>query len=69
MIRICRLSENVKKKGLLWRRLDTFGEVYDAVEWDEGPVGQHVHDTCMLKLCTTKKLEQVKRRQRKREVD
>ena len=61
--------KNVKKNALLWRGLDKFGEVYDTVEWDEGPVGQHVHDTCRLNLCNTKKLEQANKRQKKREVD
>ncbi|KAL7406316.1 hypothetical protein ABVT39_017681 [Epinephelus coioides] len=37
--------ENIKKKAVLWRNLDKFGNVYATVDWDKGPVGQCVHDT------------------------
>ena len=47
-------------------RLDKFGDVHATVDWDKGPVGQYVHNTCMLTFSNTKKLE---KRQKKREAD
>ena len=35
----------------------------------EGPVKHFIHDSCRLMLSNTKKLEQVQKRQKKREVD
>ena len=54
--------ETIKKKALLWSGLDKFGDVYATVDWDNGPAGQYVHDSCRLTLCNSKKLEQAKRR-------
>ena len=61
--------ENLKKKSLLWSGLDKFGDVYANVDWDKGPVGQCVHDACRLTLSNANKLEQAKKRQRKREIE
>ena len=61
--------ENMKKKALLWRDLDRFGNVHAAVDWEKGPVGQYVHNTCRLTLWNAKKLKQSKERQKKREAD
>ena len=59
--------DNIKKKSLLWSGLDKFGNVHAIVDWDKGPAGQGVHDSCRLTLCNSKKLEQAKERQKKRE--
>lgn len=61
--------EKLKEKALLWSGLDKFGNVYATVDWDRGPAGQCVHDSCRLTLCNAKKLEQAKKRQEKREFD
>ena len=58
----------MKEKALLWSSLDKFGDVHATVDWDKGPVGQYVHNTCMLTFSNTKKLEQAKKRQKKREL-
>ncbi len=57
----------IKKKSLLWSGLDKFGNAHAIVDWDRGPAGQGVHDSCRLTLCNSKKLEQAKERQKKRE--
>ena len=50
----------MKEKALLWSGLDKFGDVYAMVDWDKGPVGQYIHNTCMLTFSNAKKLEQAK---------
>ena len=35
--------DNIKKKALLWRGLDKFGDVYATVDWDNGPSGQWMY--------------------------
>lgn len=57
--------ENLKQKALLWSGLDTFGDVYTTVNWENGHNGQCVHKACSLHLATTRKLEQAKKRQKK----
>ena len=57
--------KNLKEKALLWRGLDKFGDVYATVDWDKGPMGQCVHDSCRLTLSNTRKLDQAKKRQKK----
>lgn len=57
--------ENLKKKALLWSGLDKFGDVYAAVDWENGPGGQCVHQSCKLTLWNAKKLEQAKTRREK----
>ena len=39
------------------------------MDWVKGPVGQYVINTCMLTFSNTMKLEQAKKRQKKREAD
>ena len=61
--------ENLKRKALLLKGLDKFGDVYERVDWDKGSVGQFVHDTCRLTLSSARKLVQAINRERKRESD
>ena len=61
--------ENLKKNALLWSGLDKFGEIYKTVDWENGPSGKYIHDSCRLTICNCKKLEQAKTRQEKRELD
>lgn len=60
---------NLKKKALLWKGLDKFGDVYTTVDWDNGPIGRCVHNTCMLTFSNAKKLEQAIKRQRKEDFE
>ena len=59
----------IKQKALLWSGLDKFGNVYATVDWDNGPAGQCVHDSCRLTLCNSKKLEQAKKRHTQERLD
>ena len=61
--------ENIKNKALLWKGLDKFGTVHEAVDWYKGPTGQYAHDSCRLTLCNARKLEQAKKRPQKRVLD
>lgn len=61
--------KNLKEKAFLWSGLDKFGDVHATVDWDKGPMGQCVHDSCRLTLWNTRKLDQAKKRQKKREVN
>jgi len=61
--------ETIKQKALLWSGLDKFGNVYATVDWDNGPAGQCVHDSCRLTLCNSKKLEQAKKRHTQERLD
>ena len=60
---------SIRQKSLLWKGLDKFGSVHECVDWVKGPVGHFIHDSCILTLSNTKKLEQAQKRQKKREVD
>ena len=51
----------MKEKVLLWSGLDMFGDVHATVDWDKGPVGEYVINTCMLTFSNTKKLGQAKK--------
>ena len=61
--------ENIHKKAMLWDGLDKFGNAYATVDWDKGPDGHCVHDSCRLTLYNANKLEQAQKRQKKRELD
>ena len=39
------------------------------MDWDKRPVGQYVHNTCMLTFSNTKNLEQAKKRKKKNQAD
>jgi hypothetical protein len=38
--------EKLKLKAFNWKGLDMFGNVYDTVNWQQGPSGKHVHGNC-----------------------
>ncbi|KAI4830245.1 hypothetical protein KUCAC02_001891 [Chaenocephalus aceratus] len=61
--------DTLKNNTELWSGLDKFGDVHTSIDWDTGPVGHCVHDTCRLTLCNATKLEQANNRQKKRVVD
>ena len=41
---------NIKEKAQLWSGLDKFGDVFESVDWENGPGKQCVHKTCKLTL-------------------
>ncbi len=57
--------EKLQENTLLWKDLDKFGDVHATVDWDKGPGGHCVHNTCKLTLSNGRKLEQAIKRQRK----
>ncbi len=61
--------ENIKRKSQLWIGLDKFGNIHSSVDWEHGPSGHCVHESCKMTLCNATKLEQAKKRQKKRELE
>ena len=52
---------HMKDKAFLWKGLDTFGDIYDKVDWNKGTIGIYFHKVCHLKLKSERKLEQAKK--------
>ena len=59
--------ETIKKQSKLWKGLDKFSDVFDSVDWDNGPAGKCMHDSCRLKIMTNKKLQQAIKRKEKQD--
>ena len=59
---------SMKIQSQKWHGLDKFGNVYDEVEWDSGPVGVYFHQTCRTAFTNQRTLEQAKARKNKHEV-
>jgi len=60
--------ENIKRKTMLRKGLDKFGDVHKTIDWDKGPTGHYVHEAYRLTLCSAMKLERAIKRQTKRDV-
>jgi len=45
------------------------GNIHSSVDWEHGPAGHFVHESCRMTLCNATKLEQAKKRQKKRELE
>lgn len=56
---------NLEEKSKNWIGLDTFGDVFDRVDWRNGPQGMYLHSNCKIKLFNSRSLEQAKRRKEK----
>ena len=56
----------LKKHLEKWKGLDKFGELYDSVDWDAGPIGNYIHSTCSLKISSSRFLEMAQKRLEKR---
>ena len=56
---------------MLWKNLDNFWNCHEIVDWDKGPAGHYnyVPDVCSVTLCNARKLEQAKKRWKKRTFD
>ena len=59
--------DSMQAKSMEWKGLDKFGDVYCSVDWEKGPNGLHMHNTCYTSLSSNRKLLQAKQRQRKSE--
>jgi len=45
--------------------LEKFGNVYDEVNWENGPSGLYMHDTCRITLSSKRSLRQFQMRKTK----
>ena len=59
--------DKIKCKALNWKGLDTFGNIYDSVDWELGLRDKHVHSNCRVDISSSEKLSRSKTRQQKRE--
>lgn len=55
--------ETVKNKSKLWQGLDKFGNLYNFLDWDKGPSGIYMHDSCRISLTSDRLLQQAVKRQ------
>lgn len=51
----------IKKRKKL-EKLDNFGNVYTAVEWEKGPIGLYLHNSCHTTLSNKRALYQCEQR-------
>ena len=54
--------KQLKDKSLNWKDLDRFGHVYDDTNWENGPKGLYMHQTCYLRLSGQRSLLQSQKR-------
>ena len=50
--------EDLRKTAEKWKGLDTFGDVFDNVNWSRGPSGIYFHKLCRLRLNDDRRLKQ-----------
>ena len=56
--------DNFKLTALMWKDLDKFGDVYERINWENGP--QNIcHRNCVSYMQTSRKFEQAKNRSKK----
>ena len=58
----------LKAVALEWKGLDKYGNVFESVNWDDGPSGSFLHKLCKTEFTSKKKLEQSKARKAKAET-
>ena len=56
---------DLKRLAHEWKKLDTFGEVFDSVSWDDGPSGKYFQKVCRMEIAGERKLQQAKSRYEK----
>ena len=54
--------KNLEDKSRNWCGLDTFGDAFDRVDWENGPEGMYLHSNCKMKLFNKRSLEQARKR-------
>ena len=50
--------KNLEEKSWNWFGLDTFGDAFYRVNWENSPEGMHLHSNCKMKLLNKRSLEQ-----------
>ena len=56
--------QNVRENAKKWIGLDKFGEVYERVSWEKGPIGQFLHQNCKIYLASKRKFDQAAAREK-----
>ena len=54
--------KSMQEKALKWKGLDTFGNVHSSVDWNKGPTGLYMHNSCYTSLSSCRRLLQSERR-------
>lgn len=54
--------KGLQQKSELWIGLDTFGEVYETVDWSQSPNCYYLHEQCKIKLYSSRALDQARKR-------
>ena len=57
--------EKLKQQACKWKNLDKYGEVFDTVDWQAGPISLLWHKGCKREICGERKLQQAINRKRK----
>ena len=57
--------KNLEVKSRNWCGLDTFGDAFDRVDWENGPEGMYLHSNCKMKLFNKRSLEQERKKKEK----
>ena len=57
--------KSIHDKAFKWKALDTFGNVYCCVKWENGPKGHYIHNSCYTSLSSNGRLLQAEKRQQK----
>ena len=60
--------KNLEEKSRHWCGLNTSGDVFDRVNWENGPEGMYLHSNCKMKLLNKRSLEQAKKRKEKEQA-
>ena len=47
--------KNIEEQSKKWIGLDTFESVFTTVDWELGPFGLLMHDSCYIKLCSQRR--------------
>ena len=54
--------KNIEGQSKKWTGLDILESVFTTADWNLGPTGLSMHDSCYIKLCSPRKLTQAEKR-------
>ena len=57
--------DSIRGKCLLWAGLDKFTNVYESVDWKNGPTNHYMHESCYTTLSSKRALTQAEKRKQK----
>ena len=57
--------KNIEGQSKKWTGLDILESVFTTADWNLGPTGLSMHDSCYIKLCSPRKLTQAEKRKQK----